>query len=109
MEAAHCLPNTPVNHKCANVHGHSYRIRLEITGDPDPVTGWIFDWDLLTNAFAEVMQAADHQMLNKIPGLDNPTCELFAAWIWKTIKPRVAGLSKVTVFENPVCGVEYCE
>ncbi|MGD9841677.1 MAG: 6-pyruvoyl tetrahydropterin synthase family protein, partial [Steroidobacteraceae bacterium] len=44
IEAAHRLPNVAAGHKCSRLHGHSFRIELHISGEVDPLTGWIMDF-----------------------------------------------------------------
>ncbi|STU62038.1 queuosine biosynthesis protein QueD [Klebsiella pneumoniae subsp. ozaenae] len=89
FEAAHHLPHVPEGHKCGRLHGHSFMVRLEITGEVDPHTGWIMDFAELKAAFKPTYDRLDHYYLNDIPGLENPTSEVLAKWIWDEMKPRV--------------------
>ena len=82
FEAAHHLPHVPEGHKCGRLHGHSFMVRLEITGEVDPHTGWIMDFAELKAAFKPTYDRLDHYYLNDIPGLENPTSEVLAKWIW---------------------------
>ena len=107
FESAHWLPHVPAEHKCRRLHGHCYRVELAVTGPVDPVTGWVMDFADLSAAFEPVRGALDHRTLNEIDGLDNPTSEQIAAWIWQRVKPALPLLSAVIVEENPANRCEY--
>ena len=80
FESAHRLPNVPEDHKCARLHGHSYRVEVHVSGPVDPGTGWVMDFGDLGAACAPVRDQLDHYYLNEIPGLENPTSEVLARW-----------------------------
>lgn len=100
FEAAHSLPRVPEGHKCRRVHGHSYKVELRVTGPVDAHTGWLIDFGVIDDAWAELHARFDHQNLNDVPGLENSTCENIAVYIWRTLKPRIDALSAVTVWET---------
>ena len=105
FEAAHRLANVPPDHKCARLHGHSFRVRVHVTGAVDPEVGWVVDFGEISAACAPVRDALDHRYLNEIPGLENPTSEVLAAWIWERLAPVLPGLSAVVVRETCTSGV----
>ena len=107
FEAAHHLPHVPEGHKCGRLHGHSFMVRLEITGEVDPHTGWIIDFAELKAAFKPTYDRLDHYYLNDIPGLENPTSEVLAKWIWDQMKPLIPLLSEVTIKETCTAGCVY--
>ena len=107
IEAAHRLPNVPVGHKCARLHGHSFRIGVHVEGPVDPVLGWVCDFSALKAAFAPLHEALDHRYLNEIPGLENPTSERLAEWIWEHLKPALPALSRITLRETCTSGCEF--
>ncbi len=107
IEAAHRLPNVPQGHKCARLHGHSFRIELHIEGPVDAHTGWVMDFADVKAAFQSVYDRLDHHYLNDIPGLENPTSENLARWVWKEAKSVLPALSKVVVHETCTSGAEY--
>ena len=107
FEAAHHLPNVPEGHKCGRLHGHSFMVHLEITGEVDAHTGWVMDFAELKAAFKPVYNRLDHYYLNEIPGLENPTSEVLAAWIWNEMKPVLPLLSAVMVKETCTAGCVY--
>ncbi|MBP2857125.1 6-carboxytetrahydropterin synthase QueD [Dickeya oryzae] len=107
FEAAHRLPHVPDGHKCGRLHGHSFMVRLEITGEVDPYTGWVMDFAELKAAFKPTWERLDHHYLNEIPGLENPTSEVLARWIWQQLKPTLPLLSAVTVKETCTAGCIY--
>lgn len=100
FEAAHRLPKVPVDHKCYRLHGHSYRVEIEVTGPIDPDTGWFIDYADLKQAWTPLRQALDHSCLNEVEGLENPTSENLAVWIWQHMVDRLPGLSAVTIMET---------
>ncbi|HVC37093.1 MAG TPA: 6-carboxytetrahydropterin synthase QueD [Gammaproteobacteria bacterium] len=107
LEAAHRLPNLPPNHKCSRLHGHSFRVEIHIRGELQPDTGWIMDFAELKEAFRPVFETLDHRYLNEIPGLENPTSEILARWIWQRLQPTLPGLCKVVVAETCTAGCVY--
>ncbi|MBY7649975.1 MAG: 6-carboxytetrahydropterin synthase QueD [Candidatus Liberibacter europaeus] len=107
FEAAHSLPNVPKNHKCYRIHGHSYRVELVMEGDVDPKTGFVDDFFNIEKYFSPLLEILDHQYLNEIPDLYNPTAENIAIWIWKRLCNDIPILSAVRVYETPMSWVEY--
>ncbi len=107
IEAAHRLPNVPAGHKCARLHGHSFRVELHVSGEVDERTGWIMDFAEVKAIFQPVYDRLDHHYLNDIAGLENPTSENLARWIWNEIKSQLPLLSKVIVHETCTSGCSY--
>ena len=107
LEAAHRLPNVPPGHKCARLHGHSFQVEVHVSGDPGPETGWIMDFGDLKDAFAPLYAQLDHHYLNDIPGLENPTSERLAIWIWERLKPGLPALSAIVIRETCTSGCRY--
>jgi 6-pyruvoyltetrahydropterin/6-carboxytetrahydropterin synthase len=106
FEAAHRLPNVPSGHKCARVHGHSYRVELRVKGETDPVQGWVVDFADIEAAWLPLGDELDHRFLNDVEGLSNPTCENLARWIWDRLATRLP-LSEVVVRETSRSGAVY--
>ncbi len=100
FEAAHRLPNVPPGHKCARLHGHSYAVEIRVEGPLQPDTGWVQDFDALRAAFAPLLAQLDHHFLNEVQGLENPTSELLAMWIWERLLPPLPNLCGVEVAET---------
>ena len=107
IEAAHRLPNLPENHKCRRLHGHSFRIEIHVSGPLTHKEGWVLDFAEVTRAFNPIYEQLDHHYLNDIPGLENPTSELLAEWIWSRLKPTLPLLSRVVVRETCTAGCIY--
>ena len=107
IEAAHRLPNVPAGHKCARLHGHSFKIKVHISGPVGEKSGWVMDFAELKQAFQPLYQTLDHNYLNDIEGLENPTSENLARWIWQKLHPRLPNLSKITVQETCNAGCIY--
>lgn len=107
FEAAHRLPNVPETHRCFRMHGHSYRVELQLAGEVDPTSGFVVDFFDVEAAFGPVLARLDHYCLNEVPGLENPTAENIAVWIWRETKPALPQLSSVKVFETPNSWAEY--
>jgi 6-pyruvoyltetrahydropterin/6-carboxytetrahydropterin synthase len=106
FEAAHKLPNVPPGHRCARLHGHSFRVEIHVVGEVDR-TGWVRDFADLKAAFDPLYQQLDHNYLNAIPGLENPTSELLAQWIWERLEAALPGLSSIVVRETCTSGAIY--
>ena len=100
FEAAHRLPRVPAGHKCARMHGHSYRVAVTVAGEVDPETGWLIDFAAVDAVVEPVLAELDHRVLNEIEGLDNPTCEQVARWVWERVAPRLPLLDAVSVAET---------
>ena len=107
FEAAHRLPFVPEGHPCARLHGHSFFVRLTIDGEVNPETGWVMDFDDIKEAFAPLLDQLDHYYLNDVKGLENPTSENLAKWIWNHLKPRLAELCAVEIRETCTVGCVY--
>ena len=107
IEAARRLPRLPESHPCARLHGHSFRIEIHVSGPVDPDTGWVIDFAEVDAAFAPVKAQLDHRYLNDIPGLENPTSERLAQWVWQELKPALPGLSRIVVQETHQSGCVY--
>jgi 6-pyruvoyltetrahydropterin/6-carboxytetrahydropterin synthase len=107
FEAAHRLPKVPAGHKCGRLHGHSYVVDIEIAGPVDADQGWVLDFGKLSDAFGDLGESLDHRYLNEIPGLENPTSEILAIWIWNQLTVALAGLSAITVRETCTTACTY--
>jgi len=100
FEAAHLLPNVPEGHKCARLHGHSFGVSVSVDGPVGETTGWVMDFGDLKTAWAPLHDGLDHRYLNDIAGLENPTSEVLAMWIWDRLAPSLEGLSEVQIRET---------
>ena len=100
IESAHRLPLVPPGHKCGRIHGHSFTIELAIEGPVDPVMGWVMDYADIKAAFKPIHDLLDHNFLNDVPGLENPTSEVLARWIWDQLKPALPLLTEVAIAET---------
>lgn len=107
FEAAHRLPNLPPEHKCSRLHGHSFRVRVCVSGPVDDRTGWVLDFGDIKALCKPVIDELDHRYLNEIPGLENPTSERIAMWLWNRIRPQLPLLSAVEVRETCTAGCRY--
>ncbi|MEE4659238.1 MAG: 6-carboxytetrahydropterin synthase QueD [Halieaceae bacterium] len=107
FEAAHRLPNVPDGHKCARLHGHSFLARIVLRGDVGAHSGWVMDFADLKQAFAPLHEQLDHHYLNEIPGLENPTSENIARWIWERLQPELPLLHSVEIRETCTSGCVY--
>ena len=101
FEAARRLPTIPADHPCAHVHGHGFVVELSLSGEVDPVAGWLIDYGVIADAWESIRPTLDHRYLNDVPGLENPTSEHLARWIWRALEPRLAPLDAVAISETP--------
>ena len=107
FEAAHFLPRVVPGHKCARMHGHSYRIEIAVSGPVDEETGWLIDYQQIHDAWMPLAAELDHHCLNEVKGLENPTSEVLARWVWEKIAPALPQIERVTVFETSDARCEY--
>ena len=107
FEAAHRLPNVPTGHKCARLHGHSFRVELHVRGPVLEPTGWVMDFADIKTAFKPLEEQLDHYYLNEIEGLENPTSEVLARWIWRRLQSKLPQLTKVVIRETCTSGCIY--
>ena len=100
VEAAHRLPNVPEGHKCARLHGHSFGLEIRVKGPLDPALGWVVDFADIKRVFQPIYDQLDHHYLNEVPGLENPTSEVIARWVWTRLKPALPLLSRIVLHET---------
>ena len=101
FEAAHRLPHVPADHKCARMHGHSFRVEISVAGEVAPGSGWLVDFGDITAIVEPLLKRElDHRTLNDVPGLENPTSEVLCGWLWKRLAPQLPGLVAITVHET---------
>jgi 6-pyruvoyltetrahydropterin/6-carboxytetrahydropterin synthase len=107
FESAHRLPNVPPGHKCGRLHGHSFRVEARVQGPVRAESGWVMDFADVSAAFKPLHERLDHYYLNEVEGLENPTSENLARWIWERLRPRLPQLSAVVVRETCTSGCVY--
>ena len=107
FESAHRLPNVPAGHKCGRLHGHSFKATVYVSGPVGDETGWVMDYAEIKQVFKPIRDQLDHRYLNEIEGLENPTSEVLARWIWQRLRPDLPNLSKVVVNETCTSGCIY--
>ncbi len=102
FEAAHQLPWH--EGKCRNLHGHSYRLEVTVAGPIGP-NGIVVDFaDIKRVVERDVVERFDHRYLNDL--LDNPTAELLAAEIWKSVEAADLAVSRIRLWETADSFVE---
>ena len=109
FEAAHHLPHLPEDHKCRRLHGHSFQVDVVVDGPCDPQLGWVMDYAEISQAFKPLWEQLDHHYLNEIEGLENPTSERVALWIWARLRPSLPLLKEVVVAETCTARCVYRE
>nr|WP_121270854.1 6-carboxytetrahydropterin synthase QueD [Pedobacter schmidteae] len=107
FDSAHYLPYVPQGHKCGGMHGHTYTLKIFISGFPEMHSGWIIDYTDLKKIVKPILDILDHKLLNEIPGLENPTSENLSIWLWQMIKPILPTLARLELNETPTSGVIY--
>lgn len=107
FDSAHFLPFVPEGHKCKNMHGHTYKLKVFVKGSPHPQLGWIMDFKELKDQVGPLIDLLDHKLINDIEGLENPTAENITLWIWKKLQPTLPQLSRIELYETPTTGVIY--
>lgn len=107
FDSAHRLPSVPDGHPCGRIHGHSYMLEVEVSGQIDNETGWLMDYDELKRVVNPWVDGMDHQFLNDIEGLKHTTAEEIAVWFWNRLQPQLPGLTRITIYENPTSRCDY--
>ena len=107
FEAAHRLTRVPAEHSCARWHGHSFRIDIAVEGEVNPATGWLIDYRDIKEAWEPLGRLLDHSNLNDIEGLENPTSENLALWIWERLTKRLPQLTEITIHETCTARCRY--
>jgi len=101
FEAAHQLPHVPPQHKCRRLHGHSFHVAVRLKGPLDETTGWVCDFADIRSAVSAIIDTQlDHRFLNEVPGLENPTSENIAKWLWQRIKSVLPLLYEIEIGET---------
>jgi 6-pyruvoyltetrahydropterin/6-carboxytetrahydropterin synthase len=112
FEAAHQLPQH--DGKCARLHGHSWKAIVFVAGDLLQVTGakagMLIDYADIKGIVKPIIDDyLDHHYLNETTGLDDPTSEAIAAWLYRFIKPNLPGLIAVRIDETCTSSCTYAE
>lgn len=107
FEAAHYLPTFPEGHKCRRLHGHSFKFDVEVAGEVDPAKGYLIDYGEIKRIVDPIVKRLDHYYLNEIEGLENPTSEMVAVWLWNRIGPELPLLSRIVVHETCTSRCDY--
>ena len=107
FDSAHFLPNVPDGHKCKNIHGHTYHLTVDLEDSLDEHLGWVSDFAVVKKIIKPIIDKVDHKLINDVTGLENPTCEKLAVWLWDQIKPQVPQLCKIQLNETPTSGAIY--
>lgn len=108
FESAHRLPNVPADHKCARLHGHSFRCEVAVRGEVNEDMGWLIDYAEISAAFEPLHKQLDHYYLNEIDGLENATSENLARWIWQRLEGGLQGLlHRISIRETCTSRCDY--
>ena len=107
FEAAHRLPHVPAGHKCQRLHGHSFRVEIIVEGAVNESTGWFIDYSEIDEAWEPLFGQLDHNYLNDVDGLENPTSEILCRWLWERLLPKLPSLAKIIVHVTCNASCEY--
>ena len=107
FDSAHSLPNVPEDHKCRRLHGHTVHVEVQVSGPVGETSGWVMDYGQMKEVVRPVIAQLDHRHLNEIEGLENPTSEHIAMWIWNRIADGLPGLTSVCIHETCNTGCTY--
>lgn len=97
FDSAHYLPHVPAEHRCKRMHGHTYRVTVYVEGEIDGDTGWVCDCVDIKTAMTPIVALLDHNCLNDVAGLENPTTENLAVWLWQKLERDLQGLCKIRI------------
>ena len=107
IESARFLPHLSKDHPCSRLHGHSFKIILTLQGPLDAKIGWVMDYNDITRIMKPLLDQIDHRTLNEVPGLDNPTSEHLARWIYDQALSSLPLLKQVAILETPMTECRY--
>lgn len=112
FEAAHILPHH--DGKCGRLHGHSWGGSVLVTSDKlqafGPKQGMVIDYGEIKAVLSPIIEMyLDHHFLNDSLGLENPTSEEIARWLFKRLQPMLPGLSAVIIEETCTSACIYSE
>jgi len=121
FESARKLTKVPKDHPCSNLYGLAFKLEIHIEGTVNPETGFVVDFNDLENAaFGRIKEQLDHNYLNDIKNLENPTSENLIEWIWNELHDQFSmswngsqsdgfksKLVKLVLWENEVSRVEF--
>jgi len=107
FESARRLPHLPESHPCSRLHGNTFLLRVAVTGPVSESEGWVMDFAAVAAAVEPVLAEVDHCYLNEVAGLENPTTENIAVWLWRRISTQLQGLSEIEIRENDTTGCVY--
>ena len=107
FESARRLTKVPKEHPCSNLYGLAFKLEIHIEGEMDRESGFVLDFNVIEKSFSPIYKQIDHNYLNDIEGLENPTSEVLIEWIWNNLKPELGQLTKLVLWENEVSKVEY--
>ena len=107
FESARRLPRLPDSHICSRLHGNTFLLRVAVTGPVRESEGWVVDFADVAAKVEPVLAEIDHQYLNEVPGLENPTTENIAVWLWDRLSTHLQGLSEIEIRENATTGCIY--
>lgn len=89
------------------MHGHSFRIDVIVAGQVDESKGYLLDFGEIKAVVEPLIAQLDHYCLNDVEGLENPTSEVLAKWLWDRIKPKLPLLEQIDVHETCTSRCEY--
>lgn len=75
-------------------------MEVVVEGECDPRMGWVMDYAEISAAVKPLWERLDHYYLNDVPGLENPTSENIAKWLWDHLKPALPLLKEIVVAET---------
>ena len=108
VHSARFIPTLDSNHPCSKMHGHTFKIIIELDGPINKDTGFVMDfYDLDVIVNEKIIKKIDHKVLNEIDGLDNPSSEFLSIWIWNKLITSIPILSEITVSEELGTGIKY--
>ena len=120
FESARKLTKVPEGHPCGNLYGLAFKLEVHIEGNVDMETGFVIDFNDLESSIGRIKRQLDHNYLNDIKGLENPTSENLIEWIWDELDDQFYSawngsksegfkckLVKLVLWENEVSRVEF--
>ena len=109
FDAVHRLPHVPSDHASSKMHEHHFEVELVVVGEVDPNRGWVMDYGEIDKIFNPIRDQLADRCLNEVEGLENPSSEILAQWVFRRVKPLIPQLDEVRIAETKADSTRYRE
>ncbi len=97
FDAAHYMAEFEENHNYRKMHGHSFEVTVKLKGDINRKNNWVMDLEELDSFVDPELSKLDHSILNEVDGLEKPTSENIAKWLWSKLIKKIPNLDSIEI------------